>query len=182
MRHRHKSPRGFLIARRQSPEQLDTIEKSLNKVAAFVNMVIVFSLNNTVFPAGDDRLCVLSRNAYDKRIGVVSLASHTRQGTKSIDQGFGLRYVRSFATSQNQTNGIFQSVHRSMNFCRQSTTRTSDALRPFFFGAPVECWWARTMVLSMQSISKSGSPDTASANRAHVPFSHHRTNRTYTLC
>jgi len=52
MQHRHKSSREFLIARRQSPKLLDTIEKSFNKVAVFVNMVIVFSPNNTVFPAG----------------------------------------------------------------------------------------------------------------------------------
>ena len=182
MQHRHKSPRKFLIARRQSPELLDTIEKSFNEVAVFVNMVIVFSPNNAVFSAGDDRLCVSRRNADDKRVGVVSLVSHNRQSIKSINQGLGLCYVRSFATSQKQTNGISQSIHRSMNLCRQSATRTSDVLRPFFFWAPAACWWARTMVLSMKSISKSGSPDTASANRTQVPFSHHLANRTYTLC
>ena len=182
MQHCHESPREFFVARRQSPELLDTIEKSFNEVAVFVNMVIVFSPNDTVFPAGDDRLCVSRRNTDDKRVGVVSLVSHNRQGIKSINQGLGLRYVRSFATSQKQTNGISQSIHRSMDLCRQSATRTSDVLRPFFFWAPAACWWARTMVLSMKSISKSGSPDTASANRTHVPFSHHRANRTYTLC
>jgi len=145
-------------------------------------MLIVFSPNNAIFPAGDDRLCVSRRNAEDKRVGVVSLVSHNRQGTKSINQGLRLCYVRSFATSQKQTNGISQFINRSMNLCCQSTTRTSDVLRLFFFWAPAACWWARTMVLSMKSISKSGSPDTASANRAQVPFSHHRANRTYTLC
>ena len=182
MQHCHESPREFFVARRQSPELLDTIEKSFNEVAVFVNMVIVFSPNDTVFPAGDDCLCVSSHNAYDKRVGVVSFVSHNRQGIKSIDQGLGLRYVCSFAPGQKQTNGISQSIHRSMDFCRQSATRTSDVLRPFFFLAPAACWWARTMVLSMKSISKSGSPETASANRAQVPFSHHRANRTYTLC
>ena len=48
-------------------------------------MVIVFSLNNAVFPARDDRLCVLRRNAYDKGVGVVSLVSHYSQRIKSID-------------------------------------------------------------------------------------------------
>jgi len=182
MQHRHKSSREFFVARRQSPELLDTIEKSFNKVAVFVNMVIVFSANNAVFPAGNDRLGVSRRNAYDKGAGVVSLVSHNSQGIKSIDQGLSLRYVRSFAASQKQTNRIFQSIHRSMNFCRQSATQAADVLRPFFFWAPAACWWARTMVLSIKSITKSGSPDTASANRAQVPFSHHRANRTYTLC
>jgi len=36
MQHRHKAPREFLIARRQSPELFDTIEKSFNKVAIFI--------------------------------------------------------------------------------------------------------------------------------------------------
>jgi len=133
MQHRHKSSREFLIARRQSPELLDTIEESFNKVAVFVNMVIVFSPNNTVFPAGDDRLCVSRRDAEDKRVGVVSLVSHNRQGIKSINQSLGLRYVSNFTTSQKQTNGISQSINRSMNLRCQSTTRTSDVLRPFFF-------------------------------------------------
>ena len=182
MQHGHKSPRKFLVARGQSPELFDTIEKSLHKVAIFVNMLIVFSPNNAVFSARDDCLCISRHNADDKRVGVVSLVSHNRQGIKSINQGLGLRYVRSFATSQKQTNGISQSIHCCMNLCRQSATRTSDILRPFFFWAPAACWWARTMVLSMKSISKSGSPDTASANRAQVPLSHHRANRTYALC
>jgi len=81
MQHRHKSPREFLIARRQSPELLDTIEKSFNKVAVFVNMVIVFSPDNAVFSAGDDRFCVSRRNADDKRVGVVSLVSHNRKAS-----------------------------------------------------------------------------------------------------
>jgi hypothetical protein len=99
-----------------------------------------------------------------------------------IDQCLGLGNVRDLATCQKHTDGITQPIHGSMNLCRQSTTRSFDALRPFFFWVPVECWWARTMVLSVKSISKSGSPETALANRTQVPFSHHRANRTYTLC
>jgi hypothetical protein len=70
MAHRHKSVRKFLIVRRQSSELLDTIEKSFNEVAVFVNMVIIFSPNNAVLPAGDDRLCISRRNADNKRVGI----------------------------------------------------------------------------------------------------------------
>ena len=139
MQHRHKSARKFLIARRQSPEPLDTVEESFNEIAVFVDILIVSSPNNVVFPAGDDRICVLRRNADGNRVGIVSLVNNNRQGIKSINQGLGLRYVRSFATSQKQTNGISQSINRSMNLCRQSATRTSDVLRTFFFCAPAAC-------------------------------------------
>jgi hypothetical protein len=43
------------------------------------------------------------------------------------------------ATCQKQTDGIAQSIHRSMNFCRQPTMRASDVLQSFFFWTPVEC-------------------------------------------
>jgi hypothetical protein len=51
MQHCHKSTREFLIARRQSSKLLEAVKKALNQIPVFVNMVIVFSRNDTVSSA-----------------------------------------------------------------------------------------------------------------------------------
>ncbi len=51
-----------------------------------------------------------------------------------------------------------------------------------FFCAPAACWWARTMVESINSASRSGSLANSSTMRAHTPFLLQRDNRLYTLC
>lgn len=181
MQHRHKQPHKLFIVCRHSLKLLDTIGKSFKQIGVFVNMGIVFSFNNAVFPTGKDRLSVLRCNAYDKGVRALSHISHNCQGTKSIDQGWGLRYVQSFTASHKQTDEISQSIHSGMNFCRQSVTRGTDVVQTFCFGAPAACWWARTMALTMKRICKSGSSDTASANRAQIPFSHLRVNRMYPM-
>jgi len=182
MQHRHIPPRKLLVARCQPSKLLDVIEKAFNQIAIFVNMVIVFSRNYSIFPTRDDRFRVSRCDAQDELVGIIPFVGHDHHGFESVDQGVGLRYVRSLAASQKQTYRVPQSIHCGMNLCRQSATGPANGLRTFFFWAPAECWWARTMVLSKKSISKSGSFETALANRIQMPFSHQFANRTYTLC
>src|SRR5258705_8759345 len=68
-----------------------------------------------------------------------------------------------------------------MNFGGQSASRAADRLIAVFFGAPAACWWARTMVLSMKTSSKSASPASSAKTVCHTCARDHLAKRLYTL-
>ena len=87
------------------------------------------------------------------------------------------------ASGENQAQGIAQRIHAGVNLGGQSATRAANRLiATVFFGAPAECWCARTTVESMNRYSKSASPQSASATRPQNPPASHRAKRIYTEC
>lgn len=65
-----------------------------------------------------------------------------------------------------------------MNFGRQPSSRTAGRLITTVFGVCLS--WARTMVASMNSSSRSASPCSASATRCQTPYPSQHARRTYT--
>lgn len=145
-------------------------------------MAVVLSRNFTVFLWWNDCFRFLRFDMNHQYIGIIPLVGHDSLGFKTFYKRSGLRNIRNLATSQNQSNGIPQGVSRSVNFRCQASTGTSDGLWSFFFWAPAACWCVRTMVLSKNRHSKSGSSENFWAIRAHKPFSLHLAKRLYTLC
>ncbi len=77
---------------------------------------------------------------------------------------------------------VAQRIHCGMNLGAQPTARAPERLGTFFFWASAACWWARTTVLSMNSISKSASLLTALITRCHTPLFPQREKRVYVVC
>ena len=75
-----------------------------------------------------------------------------------------------------------QRIHREMDLGTQPAPRAPEGVRAVFFWAPAACWWARTIVLSMSSASKSASWRIAAMIRGHTPFLPHREKRVYVAC
>jgi len=68
-----------------------------------------------------------------------------------------------------------------MNLSTQAPTRTSNTLMPVFFDAPAACWWARTIVLSRNTSSKSASSHNVANSVCQPPLSDQRAKRLNTL-
>jgi hypothetical protein len=86
------------------------------------------------------------------------------------------------AWSQDEADGIAESIDTDIDLGAQAAARTPDRLilaRPFW--APAAYWWARTMVESMIRYSRSGSKPNAVKRRFQTPFFPHRRKRLNTL-
>ena len=85
-----------------------------------------------------------------------------------LNEGCRFGHVGQLPSGQTQPQGIPQGFNRHMNFGAQPPSAPSDGLLARFFGAPVACWWARTMVESTNNCSRSASRVNASAIRAQT--------------
>jgi hypothetical protein len=78
---------------------------------------------------------------------------------------------------KNEAHEITQCIDQRHDFGRQPAARTADGLilgPPF---APVPFWWTRTIVPSIITYSKSGSPDKLVKIWSKTPFKLHRRKR-----
>ncbi len=172
----------LVIARGDAPELLDATEETLDQIAALVEMPIECARIEPIGTRRDNWLAALSGDCFDEVIRVVALVGHDKLGRLILDQSFGLFDIRNLTCRENDPQRIAQSIDRDMQLGRQSAARATDFLSACFFWAPAECWCARTMVESMNSCSRSASPDSAVATRSQMPFSRQREKRTKVRC
>lgn len=95
-----------------------------------------------------------------------------------IEQGLGFLAVVDLTASQAQRDGTTVSVNEGMDLAREAASATAHAAiigSPFLPVAP--CWWTRTQVESILTISPSIAAETAARSRSHTPALHQRTNR-----
>lgn len=155
----------------------------LDEVSCLVAMPVGLALGRAVAPRRDDRLSTRGFNGFDQGVAVVSLVGDDSPGRNGRHQRGALRYVGLLSAGQDQTQRIAQRVDTGVDLGGQPAPRAADRLiATVFFRAPAECWWARTMVESMKSSSRSASPRSASAIRFHTPYASQRAKRTYTEC
>ena len=178
MNERQKGVGEFVVTRGDTPELLDPGEEALDQIAALVDMSIERTRVESVGSRRNDRLTALRGNYSDKSIRVVALVGHNELGRLTLDQCSCLFDVGHLASGKNHPQWIAQGLHGDMQFGGQSAPRAADFLLTCFFWAPDECWWARTMVESMNRCSKSASPRKAVASRSQTPFSRQREKRT----
>ena len=173
----------FVVSGSDSTELLEAIEEALDEMACFVAMSVDGPFGLAVaawWDVGNSTRCF---NVLDQLIAVISLVGGDGCGLDAGDQGGALRDISHLPAGQDQANGVAQGIDAGVNLGGQPTSRTADRLiATVFLGAPAECWWARTMVASMNSSSRSASPWTASASRLHTPPTSQRANRIYTEC
>ena len=172
----------FVIARGDASELLDPAEETFDQVAVLVDVAIEESLIESVGARRDDRLAALSSDGLDKGVRIVPLVRDDKFGWLILDQRFRLLDVGNLSCRENHAQGIAQGIDRHVQFCRQTSPRATDFLKAGFFWVPAECWWARTIVESMNKHSMSASPRKVVATRAQTPFSRQREKRTNVRC
>ena len=172
----------FVVARGDASELLDPAEKTFDEVAIFVDMVIEISRVESVRARWNDSLAALGHDSLNKRVRIVALVGDDKPGRLILDQYFCLLDVGHLSCRENHTQRIAQGIDRHMQLGGQSASRAADLLDARFFWAPAECWWARTIVESMNKCSMSASPRKAVATRSQTPFSRQRERRTKARC
>ena len=173
----------FVVSSCDTPELLEAIEESLDEVSCLVAVPVDFAFGIAIASRWDDRLGTGCLDDVDQGIAIVTFVGDDRAGRDGLNQGSPLRDIGHLAGCQDQANRVAQGIDTGMNLRGQPAPRATDRLiATVFLGAPAACWWARTIVASMNSSSKSASPWRASATRCQTPYSSQRANRTYTEC
>ena len=156
----------FVVARSDATELLEPTEESLNEVASLVLLSVELAWRESVAPRRNDGLCARLGNDINESVTVISLVGNDGFTRDGVNQCGTLGNVGYLAFGENQAQGIAQRIHAGVNLGGQSATRAANRLiATVFFGAPAECWCARTTVESMNRSSKSASPQSASATR-----------------
>ena len=178
MNERQESVGKFVVASGDTSELLDTAEESLDQVAALVDVPVERSRVETIGSWWGDRAAPLRRDRFDEGIRIVALVGYDELGRLTLDQCGCLFDVGHLTSGKNYSQRIAQGIYGDMQFGGQSAPRAADFLLTCFFWAPDECWWARTIVESMNRCSRSASPCKAVASRSQTPFSRQREKRT----
>jgi hypothetical protein len=121
-------------------------------------MFIQRTLLKTISATGDDSLNACRFQMLHDRICIVSLVGSQTGGFQLAQQRQSFGTVSSLSARQMKAGEHTQAVDQSVNLGAQSAARAPDRLFAFFFAAPAACWWARTIVLSMKTSSRSASP------------------------
>ena len=148
----------FLVPGRNTPVLLDPIDEPLRKVAFFIKMLIILSLENPILLRRNHRSRATGLDRLNKFISVISFICDHRFGIMTFNQCLALVDVGFLSPGQDELNRVSQPVDRDVQLGPEPTPRPSQRLvgTPFFT-APAACWWARITVLSRMSHSKSGS-------------------------
>lgn len=173
----------FVVSGCDTAELLEAIEESLHEVSCLVAVPVDFALGVAIASRRDDRFGTGGLDDADQGIAVVTFVGDDSTSRDCLNQGSTLRDIGNLAGRQDQANWVAKGIDTSMNLGSQPAPRATDRLiARVFLGAPAACWWARTIVASMNSSSKSASPWSSSATRCQTPYSSQRANRIYTEC
>jgi hypothetical protein len=125
----------------------------------------------------NDGESAFARDCQPEVVGIIGGIGDDDIGGHAFDERPGLRYIACLAGGEDEAH---RTGRRDGSWWsgRRASVRWPDCEPPF---APLECWWARTMVESTIRYSKSGSSDIASKMRRQMPFSLHRLKRRKTL-
>jgi len=99
----------------------------------------------------DDRGDVLGLEVDQDTVGIVTLVpeQHLRDRARLGHDGSVALDVVDLATGENDRDGEAQAIASQVDFGREAAARAAKTLVRTPFLAPAECWWARTMVLSI---------------------------------
>ena len=132
------------------------------------------ALNPAVALWRDDELGSGFSDPVGKVIGIVSFVGDCHFGLDAVDQIVGEGDVVALSGRGDQANGKAERLGGGMDLGAQAATRPAQALGirpPLTLRAPAACWWARTMVLSIISHSRSASRASVSSMSSSTPIS-----------
>src|SRR6516225_5856416 len=175
-------PGGLLVAGGDPAILLRLQPEPLGEVPILVAVPVVVPLLGTVLQAGDHRLGPLRLDRLGDGSAVVALVGDDHLDRRSFDQSLSLRHVGSLSRRQDQLDGQSQAADGAVDLGSEAAPAASESLFvlaagavPFFF-APAAQGWARMIVESRISHSRSGSWR-ASKTRRQTPLRAQRSNR-----
>lgn len=173
----------FVVSRGEAAKLLELVEESLDEVSRLIAVPVDLAGRVPVVAGWDDGLSAPRLDDFDQSITVVALVGDDWLSGYGVDQGHPLRDVSHLSAGQDRADGVTQRIRAGLDLGGQPAPRAADRLiATVFLGAPAACWWARTMVASMNNSSRSASPWNASATRCHIPYISQRAKRTRTKC
>ena len=110
----------------------------------------------------------------DEMVGVISLVGDGAVGVDAVDQVVSEGNVVALAGRGDEADGKAESFGCGVDFGAQAAARPAQALGirpPLTLRAPAACWWARTMVESIISHSRSASRASVSSMSSRTPIS-----------
>ena len=173
----------LVVSSGDATELLESVEETLDQVPGFVAVPIDLPFVVAVGTRRDIRLCPLFLDNLHQGITVIPFVRRDGMGRDANHQRLPLADIGNLPTGQQNADRVAKGIHSRMNLGSQSAPRSTDRLIfTVFLGAPAACWWARTIVESINTSSKSASPWRAVATRCQTPYCSQRENRTYTEC
>lgn len=178
MQERIESTSQLVVSSGDATKLLESIEETFDQVSGFVVVPINLPFMVAVGTRRNIRSCSLFLNGFHQGIAVIPLL-----GGYAGKQGRPLGDIGNLTPCQKDADRVTKRIHTRMNLGGQPTSRATERLiRIVFLSAPAACWWARTIVESINTSSKSASPWRAVATRCQTPYCSQRENRTYTEC
>ena len=141
-------------------------------------MFVIVSRFDAIGFRRDNRRGFHCRDHFQKAVGIKSLIGHHRAHVlHPFDKIRRFGDVVLLPAGQTKSGQIAQPIDNCMNLGTQAPTRTAKTLLPVFLGAPAACWWARTIVLSRKTSSKSASSQSLAKMACQTPLSAQREKR-----
>lgn len=176
-----ESPCEFVVARSDAAKLLNSGEETLDEISTFVIMDIVTAGLFSINTGWNDGFGTQCSNGLEKRCSIESfIGDDALNGLHVGEEILCFSDVMPLLPREDEPAQDAQAIDRSMNLGAQSPTRTAKTLLSFFY-APAACWWARTIVLSRKTSSKSASSDKRAKRVCHSPLSDQREKRLNTV-
>ena len=172
---------GFVIAGGDAAKVFDFIDEALDQMAFLVEFGVMGEGLSAGAVSGDHGGDVAAGQVCPEGVGIEGLVGDEDLDRDASDQRCGLGALMHLAGGEAHAQRIAERIDGDVQLGTQPAARAPDGviLSPPF--APAACWWARTMVESMITYSKSGSLAKALKRLAHTPFFDHRGKRRQTL-
>lgn len=169
----------FVVTRGVRLKCLRRAKKRSTRMASAIEMPIELARCEAMGSGRNDGFGTRGLDGGHEMVGVVALIGHHGLTRQMLDQCRSVVDIGDLPGREDDAKRIAQRIDGHMQLGCQSAARTADFLTARFFGAPAECWWARTMVESMNNCSMSASLPSTSASRSQTPLSRQRAKRTY---
>ena len=147
-----------MVAGGESAVLLELVEEALDEIALSIQGEVGLARLFSVGLGRNDGRDVAFYKRLDQRVAVIAFVSQECLGIDLIEQRFGLTDIGRLARRERQRNWVTERIDNGVDLGRQAATGSSDGLvRAVFFWAPALCWWARTLVESIDMYSASAS-------------------------
>ena len=137
--------KSFVIASCDSTKTFDVMKKAFYEVSNAIESLIVTPLGFTRGVWRYNSFYIALFECLHNSVCVVAAISNARIGMNIINQFFGNRGFMLLALSYECTQWSSCAIHKRVNLCRWTTTRSTYGV---FLGPllpPAESWWARTI-------------------------------------
>ena len=156
----HEVCEKLVVSRGDAPELLELVEEALDAVALFVDGSIVAMLMTALRHGRDDRDGAGVEDGIVQPIGIIGTVGEHMARQQTVDQSFGLADIAALSGRADEAHGVAKRFYGGMDLSGQPALGAAQALGirpPFSLRAPAAWLWARMIVLSIISHSRSAS-------------------------